>query len=796
MGRIDFSAINAAALQCFDSLLREWLPDGHKDGPEYKSLNPTRADSRAGSFSINVVKGVWQDFATDDKGSDPVSLYAYLFHGNDQGAAAKELGDRLGVRSPGSTAPARSASAQPAPSAPAKGQRSPWSAVTPPVSADEPPMAHSRRGIPEKVWCYRGAAGEALGFIYRFRTSDGGKEVLPVSWCRNSDTGAEEWRWMAFAEPRWLYGLDRLAALPNATVLVTEGEKCADAAAGELPELACVTWPGGSKAVDKADWTRLAGRKVIIWPDCDAQTDKEGALLPEDKQPGMLAAEKIAAKLLALGCKVWIVKIPAPGEKPSGWDIADAIEDGMTGDALREFLRTDVRLLAPAADSADAPPAGDLEGISTPPPAGAGRKKHRPRADWESGLIQKPRGGLEDCRENVFLVLSRHPEWDGVIGYNDFSQRIEKRQAPPFGGKPGEWTSQDDYDLGLWLAQNCDLLIKGEGTLTSGVAMTANRNKFHPVRDWMNALPAWDNIERLPHWLIECMGCEDKTFVRLAGEFFLIGMVARIFQPGCAMQYMPIFEGAQGKGKSTALRVLGGDWFAETPFKLGDKDAYMQLNGAILYEVSEMDSFNKAETTAVKAFVTIQTDRYREPYARRPVDRPRQCVFAGTTNHGEYFKDTTGNRRFWPLRVTNIDLQKLAEWREQLFAEALHKYRAGNRWHPTRDEERLYFFPEQEEREIVDPWLYPLQDWLDDPARRVTKEFTSKDILVGAFEVELSKVDGNRGMATRLGNLLAKLGWGKGRRPTGKREWVYLRPAPAAPAGTTTKEEADDPVGF
>ena len=110
MGRIDFSAINAAALQCFDSLLREWLPDGHKDGPEYKSLNPTRADSRAGSFSINVVKGVWQDFATDDKGSDPVSLYAYLFHGNDQGAAAKELGDRLGVRSPGTTAPARSAS--------------------------------------------------------------------------------------------------------------------------------------------------------------------------------------------------------------------------------------------------------------------------------------------------------------------------------------------------------------------------------------------------------------------------------------------------------------------------------------------------------------------------------------------------------------------------------------------------------------------------------------------------------------------------------------------------------------
>jgi hypothetical protein len=333
MNKIDFDAINAMALASFESLLRQWLPDGKKSGAEYSSVNPTRNDSHVGSFSINIFKGVWQDFATGDGGSDPVSLYAYLFHHNDQGAAAKELGALLGVDS---VKPVKSVESK----KPTKASPSDWMPMIPPENAPEAHKAHIKRGIPEQVWCYRSASGSPLGYVYKFNTSDGGKVTLPLSWCRNKLTGAEEWRWMAFAEPRWLYGMDRLNEKPRAPVLVVEGEKCADVATAELPHLACVSWPGGCKAVAKADWSPLAGRDVIIWPDCDSQKNKAGEYLPFAEQPGMAAANRIADKLLTLGCRVWLMDIAKPGEKPSGWDVADVVDEGLTGDDLVFYLRT------------------------------------------------------------------------------------------------------------------------------------------------------------------------------------------------------------------------------------------------------------------------------------------------------------------------------------------------------------------------------------------------------------------------------------------------------------------------
>ena len=192
--------------------------------------------------------------------------------------------------------------------------------------------------------------------MFRFKNSSGGKEVLPLTWGKNTQTGKEEWRWMGFKEPRYLYGLDRLAAKPDATVLITEGEKCADAAAEQLPELACLTWPGGSKAVSKSDWSPLAGRKVIIWPDCDAQKDKSGVLLPETDQPGIKAATQIADKLAALGCRVWMMVIPKPGERVSGWDIVDTIDEGLTAEALAEYIRAKAKPLLVAERPAETLP--------------------------------------------------------------------------------------------------------------------------------------------------------------------------------------------------------------------------------------------------------------------------------------------------------------------------------------------------------------------------------------------------------------------------------------------------------
>jgi predicted P-loop ATPase len=637
------------------------------------------------------------------------------------------------------------------------------------------------------VWTYLDSAGQVLGYVYRFRTSDGGKEVLPLVWARNEASGKTEWHWMTWAEPRPLYGLDRLAARPDATVLLVEGEKCADVGSAELPDLVVVSWPGGGKAVAKIDWAPLHGRKVILWPDCDAQRvpltreEKDAGMAPEAKplldaqdQPGVKAMDRIEA-VLEGKAKLWRVSIPAPGEKPSGWDIADAVDEGLRGEALAGFIRANSLALAPAVAGSVGPAS-----TSTQRPAGAADAIEGPKTPgWMDGMVWKERGKLEDCRENVFLLLTQHPAWAGVIAWDDFARRCVKRKPTPWGSPAGEWTSEDDFELGLWMAQRCRLLVKGEGTITNGVAMTAARNKFHPVREHLEGLQAWDGIPRLDHWLVDCLGAKagSNDYLRIAGRLFFLGLVARVMCPGIKWDYMLVLEGPQGKGKSTALRIIGADWFADTPLRLGDKDAYMALDGVWLYEVGEMDSFNRAETTAVKAFVTTQTDHYREPYARRTIDRARQVAFAGTTNQGEYFKDTTGNRRFFPVRlVGTLDLDKLAEWRDQLLAEALAVFRSGARLYPTREEEALYIRPEQEEREIVDPWIYKLQDYLAEPEQQFTNEYTSLDLLVGAIGVEVEKIDNNRGAATRLGNLMAKLGWRKDRRSTGRREWVYVRP--------------------
>jgi hypothetical protein len=322
-GKLDFKAINAAAVAQLPQLLAEWLPDGKQNGKEYFARNPQRDDRTANSFSVNIHSGVWHDFASGDKGGDPISLYAFLFFSGDNVAAARELGGRFGV----------------APLPDMSKPKSDWVNAQVPPDPPRPPAEHFYRHKPDVVYTYRDQAARPIGYVYRFKNSEGGKETIPLTWCQERGTGREGWHWKAFAEPRPLYGLDRLAAKPTATVLVVEGEKCADAAAAELPELACISWPGGGKAVAKADWAALEGRKVVLWPDCDALADKDGGLLPETQQPGIQAMRKVAVKLQKLGCTLWWVDIPKPGEKPSGWDVADAIEDGLRGADLAAWLR-------------------------------------------------------------------------------------------------------------------------------------------------------------------------------------------------------------------------------------------------------------------------------------------------------------------------------------------------------------------------------------------------------------------------------------------------------------------------
>ena len=255
-----------------------------------------------------------------------------------QGEAARALAEELSYSPP----PARAHSPEPA--QPLVEPAGRWRVLLPvPAEAPPPPLAHVKRGKPEQVYTYRDENGAVLGYIYRFRTSDGGKEILPLVFAEDIKNGVRQWRWLSFPIPRPLYGLDRLAkADPQLTVLVVEGEKCADAATQLGSQgFVTVTWSGGSHAIGKADWEPLRGRDVIILPDCDAKrrpltkAEREQGVDPASKpylppleQPGIAAAQRIAEILRERDCRVRIVNVPPPGQKPDGWDIADAIAEG------------------------------------------------------------------------------------------------------------------------------------------------------------------------------------------------------------------------------------------------------------------------------------------------------------------------------------------------------------------------------------------------------------------------------------------------------------------------------------
>jgi putative DNA primase/helicase len=370
----------------------------------------------------------------------------------------------------------------------------------------------------------------------------------------------------------------------------------------------------------------------------------------------------------------------------------------------------------------------------------------------------------------------------GKIALNEFSNSLVTTTPTPWQTEPGEWADVDDLRLGFWSAQVAGMTINGANTLRDAVSMAAHDQHVHPVRDWLDGLE-WDGTPRVEHWLHECIGTPDNEYVRRVGRYFIIMMVARIYRPGCKADTVMVLEGQQGTRKSTALKVLTGDaHFGDTPFVMGDKDSFMALRGKWLYEIAELDSLNKADVTRAKAFLSSSIDSYRAPYSRSYEDHKRQCVFAATTNQYEYLRDLTGGRRFWPVLVGHIDIQRLTEWRDQLFAEAVHLFRAGEAWWPEEAEFDRLFKPEIDQRMLDDPWITVVNCWMAeaDVAIKMRHDghgVTVLDVLRDAIKMEVSKIGAGQQEAKRIGMIMAMLGCQRVKRgPKNSRQWVYVLP--------------------
>jgi putative DNA primase/helicase len=721
---IDFDSINARLLSDYLGTLKQWFPNGKKIGADW--CVGSLAGEPGESLKIHVRKGFWKDFASGKKGGDPVSLYAAL-NEIKQSEAAKRLG--------GDTQPATPRRAP----EPEPNEFEP--VLDPPEDMPNPKLpACSAR------YTYRNAAGNVLGFICRIDDGKGAKKLIPrTPWY--DDRGDIVWQTKAFPCPRPLYGLDVLASLPGAVVVLVEGEKCADAYRALDPATPTLTWPGGSGAVEHVDWEPLRGRRVVLWPDAD--------------EPGRKAMARVAEILTSRGCEVKIANPDAGAAK--GWDVADAIAEGWTHEDCLAFLGRAERVgprelvVARTTTTTQAVRTADAEVVQRVEVREELAESKPVLEDY--GFQRGAQGRYVPSLDGVCRVLEKHPRWAGRIWNDTF---LEKLQTDAFG--PVEnWTDFLAVRVTRWIQAVFEFPTLGTERVHEAADAVARGNPKNSLKEWLEA-QAWDGTPRLHALLDRGFGTPlDQYHVRV-GECWIISMVARVLSPGCKVDTMPVFEGSQGAGKSSALRILGGEWFGECHEDFGSKDFVLSLKGKWLIEVAEMHAFRRADVDRLKGIISTQSDSIRRPYGRVTEEHPRQSVFAGTTNRDDWQADDTGARRFWPVRCGTINHDWLRDNRGQLFAEAVVRFRAGEDWW---DVPAAQAAAAADERRPSDPWEEVIAAHVEDH-----RTCSIRELL--AHPLNIQTADQDMKAERRVGSILRRLGWEKytdhsGERPA--RRW-------------------------
>lgn len=295
--------------------------------------------------------------------------------------------------------------------------------------------------------------------------------------------------------------------------------------------------------------------------------------------------------------------------------------------------------------------------------------------DWEAKLTYGANKQLKPTMVNAVLILKCDPELQG-IRYNDLSKAVEVSGKLPWERPDRFWREADDAQLYSHIADKYHVQFP-EGKFQKAFTVVTDDRRFNPLKDYVRDLPEWDGVPRADRILIDYLGAADTAYTKAVTRKTLVGAILRVLDPGCKFDTVLVLDGKPGIGKSTLLRKLGGEWFSDSLSltDIRDKTAAEKLQGIWIMEVGEMQGTRKADVDVLKGFLSRQVDEYRPAYGRVVERRPRTAIICGTTNSTTGFlRDTTGNRRFWPVAVSGDG--RLSVWdmteetRSQIWAEA------------------------------------------------------------------------------------------------------------------------------